>query len=141
MRFPLLNAVLLCAGTIIAPAALAQDAPVAAPSFSDLESRYPHDTLLAKDQVAAQMELARTTIRASVPIGTPIAVAEARLQTAGAACRADRRGTGVVKCLYHQYDLGDGAADDIRWTVTFRVASDQVSDMAVNRYVDRHGTS
>ncbi len=114
--------------------------PVAAPSFWDLESRYPHDTRLGKAQDAAQMDLARATLELSVPVGTPIAAAEAELQRAGANCRTDRHATGVVKCLYHQYDLGDGAADDIRWTVAFRVAADDVADVSVDRYVDRHGS-
>ena len=119
----------------------AQDATIARPSFWDLESSYPRDTRLNKAQNAAQMDQAKRIVSESVPAGTPLAIAEARLRDGGADCRANRRAIGVVKCLYHQYDLSDGAADDIRWTITLRSAGDAVSDISVDRYVDRKGSS
>ncbi len=133
------KALLVCAAITVPFVARAQGAPVSAPSFSDLEASYPRDARLSKAQVAEQMDKARALLSASVPAGTPIAVAKARLQTAGATCHVDRHATRVVKCLYHQYDLGGGFADDIRWTVALHVAADNVADLSVDRYVDRHG--
>lgn len=141
MRISICHAVLFGIAATTPVSIMAQDAPVAAPSFWDLESRYPHDAPLGKAQVAAQMNLARATLDLSVPPGTPVATAEARLQRAGASCRPNRHRAGVVKCLYHRYDLSDGAADDIRWTVAFQVAGDDVTDLSVDRYVDRHGSN
>jgi len=141
MRISIRHAILYCIAATTPSLIMARDAPVAAPSFWDLESHYPHDVQLGKTQVAAQMNLARSTLDLSVPPGTPIATAEARLQRAGASCRMNRHRASVVKCLYHQYDLSDGAADDIRWTVAFQVAADNVTDLSVDRYVDRHGSN
>ncbi len=139
MRASTTRALLLCAAVTVPFVACAQDAPVPAPSFSDLESSYPRDARLNKAQVAIQMDKARALLSASVPAGTPVAAAEARLQTAGATCHTDRHATSFVKCLYHQFDLSDGFADDIRWTVALHVAADHVAALSVDRYVDRHG--
>jgi hypothetical protein len=137
MRHPILKTVVICLAAATPAMAIAQ----VAPSFQDLEARYPRDAPLDKTQVAALLGQTGSLFGASVPRGTPITIAEARLQAAGATCRADRHATGVVTCLYHQYDLSDGAADDIRWTVALHVASDTVADVTVDRYVDRHGSN
>ncbi len=139
MRASTINALLVGAAATGAFVARAQDAPVPAPSFSDLESNYPRDARLSKAQVAVQMAKARTLFSTNVPAGTPVAAAEARLQSAGATCHTDRHATDVVRCLYHQFDLSDGFADDIRWTVALHVAADNVIGLSVDRYVDRHG--
>ena len=137
----LIRAVTMTLGTItIAYGAFAQHARTPAPSFSDLESGYPRNAPLNKAQVAVQMAKAQALVSESVPAGTPVAAAEARLQAAGATCHSDRQGIGLVKCLYHQYDLSDGFADDIRWTVALRVAGDNVASVSIDRYVDRHGS-
>jgi len=140
MRVSIVKALLACAAIAAPGIACAQDAPTAAPSFWDLESSYPRDARLDKAQIAAEMDKPRAMLSASVPAGTPVTIAEARLRAAGATCRADRHATGLVKCLYHQYDLSDGAADDIRWTVALHVAASDVAGLSVDRYVDRHGS-
>src|ERR1700754_4478417 len=102
----LIRAVTMTLGTItMAYGACAQHARTPAPSFTDLESGYPRNARLNKAQVAVQMAKAQALVNASVPAGTPVAAAEARLQAAGATCHSGRCGIGLVKCLYHQYDL------------------------------------
>jgi hypothetical protein len=127
-------------GTVmIAFGAFAEHPRTPAPSFTDLESGYPRNARLNTAQIAVQMGKAQALVSASVPAGTPVAVAVARLQAAGATCHTGRHEIALVKCLYHQYDLSDGFADDIRWTVALHVAADNVVDVSIDRYVDRHG--
>ena len=117
----------MMAAPLAAILALATSA-VGAPSFGQLEAS----------------DASGGAIAALAPIlapATPIATAQARLTGAGASCRRDRRHAGTVECLYHRYDLSDGAADDVRWTITLHADGDRLRDFTVRRYVDRHGTS
>jgi len=120
---------LACCGLSIAGAAHAAP-PV--PTWQQLEDGYArnHGT-----------DASRRAMLAAVPPGSSLADAEQRLTQAGASCRADRRKPDVVRCLTHQYDLGDGAADDVRWTTLLTHQGDAVTDVNLVRYVDRHGNS
>ncbi|MBA2936526.1 hypothetical protein HZF05_20790 [Sphingomonas sp. CGMCC 1.13654] len=85
--------------------------------------------------------LAQRSILAALPPGTPILTARATLIADGATCRQPRNRQGIEKCLIHQYSLLDGAADDVRWTLTLKEERGQISSILVNRYVDRHGSA
>jgi hypothetical protein len=85
--------------------------------------------------------MARQSILAALPPGTPIATARAALVADGATCRRSRGRPGTEACLIHQYSLLDGAADDVRWTLTLMEEGGQVTTVLVDRSVDRHGSA
>ncbi len=120
---------LACCGLSIAGAASAAS-PV--PTWQQLENSYAQDHGTGA---------ALRDILAAIPPGTPLADAEQRFAQAGGSCRADRRKPDEVRCLIHQYDLGDGAADDVRWVTSIRHDGGVVTDAAIVRSVDRHGMS
>lgn len=85
--------------------------------------------------------MAQHSILAALPAGTSIETARAALIADGATCKQPRKRPGVEKCLIHQYDLGDGAADDVRWTITISAPQGRIESLQLDRYVDRHGTA
>lgn len=101
-----------------------------APSFQELESAYAEDATLA---------IAKQSVAAAIPPGTPVANARDALSGAGAECRPKRHQANVERCLIHQYSLADGAADDIRWTILLNEDGGRVDAVSLDRYVDRHG--
>lgn len=121
-------AAMLCA---VATPLMAQSAQIA-PKWQVLEADYARDHGIA----GAQAEMLR-----AIPVGTPVTQAHARLIDAGAECRPARHSPGAERCLIHQYSLADGAADDVRWTVHLGTASGNVSSIALDRDVDRHGSN
>jgi hypothetical protein len=84
---------------------------------------------------------ARHQILAAIPLGTPMDVALRSLATVGATCKSHRGDPVVKRCLIHQYSLRDGAADDIRWTITISAPQGRIESLQLDRYVDRHGTA
>jgi hypothetical protein len=78
---------------------------------------------------------------AAIPSGMEVGKAQAILIEAGATCRSPSHLPSVRQCLIHQYSLADGAADDIRWTVSLEAPGDHVQAVSVKRYVDRHGSN
>ncbi len=82
---------------------------------------------------------ARAALGGAIPAGTPLTAAEAVLSDAGAVCRPSRKQPDTVRCLYHQMSAADESFDDIRWTTRLHVAGNTVSDLTVDRTVDRHG--
>ncbi|WP_454886716.1 hypothetical protein [Sphingomonas oryzagri] len=85
--------------------------------------------------------IAQRRITAAIPAGTPVEAARAMLLADGASCRPERHRPGTETCLIHQYSLLDGAADDVRWTLTLMEDQGRVSDIVVDRSVDRHGSA
>jgi hypothetical protein len=116
-------------GAIIASAALALP-PL--PDWQQLESDHKQDHGVG---------IAQQSMITALPAGTPIETARAALIADGASCKHSRNHQAVEKCLIHQYNLGDGAADDIRWTITISAPNGRVEMLKLNRYVDRHGTA
>jgi hypothetical protein len=121
-------AVTLCVG--VAPLAAAPIHGV--PNWPDLESDYARDHNVA----GAQQQMA-----GAIPVGIPVSSAIVALNGAGAECRPDRHAQDAQRCLIHQYSLADGAADDVRWTIHLGTAAGQVSSIALDRDVDRHGSN
>jgi hypothetical protein len=102
------------------------------PNWQQLESYHQQDH---------GTRMARHGMLAALPAGTPIETARAALIADGATCKQPRKRAGVEKCLIHQYDLGDGAADDVRWTITISAPQGRIEGLQLDRYVDRHGTA
>jgi hypothetical protein len=107
-------------------------ARVPVPDFSELEGSYAQSGATA----VAQEHLVQ-----AIPSGMDVDDAQAILIGAGATCRSPRRSPSVRQCLFHQYSLADGAADDIRWTISLDAPGDHVRTISVNRDVDRHGSN
>jgi hypothetical protein len=101
------------------------------PDWQQLESYHQQDSGTG---------VARRSIVAALPPGTSAAAARTALIADGATCKQPRHGLGIEKCLIHQYSLLDGAADDVRWTITISAPQGQIESLQVDRYVDRHGT-
>ncbi len=114
----------------IPAAARAQSVGIDAPSFTDLESSYTASGALTGAIAALSPSLAPAA---------PLSTAQTRLTNAGARCWPDHHKPALVKCLYHQYDLSDGAADDVRWLVALHSNGELLHDFSVTREVDRHG--
>lgn len=117
---------LLAAAT---PAALALP-PL--PDWQQLESDHQQDNGTG---------MARRDILSALPPGTSAATARSALIADGATCRQRRDRPGVETCLIHQYSLLDGAADDVRWTLTVMEDQGRISSILVDRSVDRHGSA
>jgi hypothetical protein len=86
-------------------------------------------------------EDARKNILAALPPGTRIETVRAALIADGASCRQHPHEPGIERCLIHQYSFLDGAADDIRWTLTLVVQGGRLKTILAGRYVDRHGSA
>jgi hypothetical protein len=119
----------LCLGGALSTSVIAQP-PL--PDWYQLEAFHDQD---------GGIESARNSIVAALPIGTEIDVARSALIADGATCRPKRHQPGVERCLIHQYSLADGAADDVRWTITLSAPTGRVEVLTVNREVDRHGSA
>lgn len=117
---------LLCA---TASPVLAQ-ASSTVPSWQDLEEDYARDGTI----VGAQSQLTM-----AIPSGTSEQRAVSELGQVGATCKPKHHAQNVERCLIHQYSLADGAADDIRWTVSLNTVAGRVDTISLDRYVDRHG--
>lgn len=118
--------------TSIAAALLLSAAASAAtplPGWQQLEALHQKD---------GGTEAARRDIATDIPRGTPLEAARRALVAAGARCRHK---PGIEHCLIHRYSLADGAADDVRWTVTLRTSRGVVEAIKVDRSVDRHGNA
>ncbi len=127
---PKLFFALVVASITLPVVARAEPAAITAPSFADLESSFAVSGALTQATAALSLSLAPAT---------PLATAQTRLTQAGARCWPDHHKPDLVKCLYHQYDLSDGAADDIRWMVALHSYGELLHDFTVTREVDRHG--
>jgi len=120
-------------GAVLATLAASSAAALAPlPDWQQLEAYHQQDNGTA---------MARQGILAALPPGTPVATARAVLIADGATCKASRKRPGVEACLIHQYSLLDGAADDVRWTLTLMEQQGQVTTVLVDRSVDRHGSA
>lgn len=124
--------------TWIAGAGLAAAAASAAlalpplPDWQQLESYHQQDNGTG---------MAQRSILAALPPRTSAEAAHAALIADGATCKQRRNRPGVETCLIHQYSLLDGAADDVRWTLTLKEDRGQISSILVGRNVDRHGSA
>ncbi|MGN6122139.1 MAG: hypothetical protein ACTHOJ_04205 [Sphingomonas oligoaromativorans] len=105
-------------------------AGVPVPGFRELEGGY------AKSGGTGEAE---RRLAEAIPAGTGVGDAQAMLIGAGATCRNEHRTPDVRHCLFHQYSLADGAADDIRWAVRLDAPGGHVRTVSVDRSVDRHG--
>ena len=108
----------------------AEQGAVTAPSFGELESSFAASGTLTH---------ATAALAPSLTPATALSTAQKRLTAAGAHCWPGHHTPGLVKCLYHQFDLSDGAADDIRWLITLHSDGLVLHDFSVTREVDRHG--
>jgi hypothetical protein len=106
--------------------------PAPLPNWSQLESDYQQEN--------GQKNVERSIFKA-LPPGTDADLARKELLADGATCRRHRSTPWVETCLIHQYSLLDGAADDIRWTITMRERLGRIISVSADRYVDRHGTA
>jgi len=102
------------------------------PDWQQLESYHQQDNGTG---------MAQRSVLAALPPGTSAEAARAALIADGATCRRPRNKPGVETCLIHQYSLLDGAADDVRWTLTIREDRGQVASILLDRSVDRHGSA
>lgn len=127
-----LSVALVVASIALPAMARAEPADITAPPFADLESSFAASGALTHAIAALAPSLAPTT---------PLSTAQKRLTDAGARCWPNHHTPGLLKCLYHQYDLSDGAADDIRWMVTLHSNGELLHDFSVTREVDRHGSA
>jgi len=114
------------------PAATAAIAQNPFPDWQQLELAHKRD---------GGTEAARLQMLAALPIGSPLDPALRSLATVGATCKSRRHEPDVKHCLIHQYSLLDGAADDIRWTITISASRGRIESLRLGRYVDRHGTA
>lgn len=119
----------LCLATMGLGVAMAQP-PL--PDWRQLEAYHEQDQ---------GTEAARKSILAALPSGTRIEAVRAALIADGASCRQHPHEPGIAHCLIHQYSLVDGAADDIRWTLTLIAQGGRLKTILVDRYVDRHGSA
>jgi hypothetical protein len=125
MRSFLIRSAMVAATFVAAPAAFAAHPAV---SFRAIEYN-------AGDRVAE----AQSALGGAIPAGTPITAAEAVLSDAGANCRPSRHEANTIRCLYHEMSAADESFDDIRYTTHLRTADGLVTDMTVDRVIDRHG--
>ncbi len=125
MRAILIRAAMLAATLVAVPAAFAAQPAV---SFRTIEFN-------AGDRVAE----AHNALGSAIPAGTSLATAEAVLSDAGAKCRPSRHETDTIRCLYREMSAADESFDDIRWTTHLRTAGGLVTNLTVDRTVDRHG--
>ncbi|MDH7639106.1 hypothetical protein [Sphingomonas oryzagri] len=125
-RFPVIGATLAAA---LATPALALP-PL--PDWQQLEAYHQQDK---------GIELAQRSVVTALPVGTPVETARAALAADGARCRPARHRPNAETCLIHQYSLLDGAADDVRWTLTLIEDQGRVSGILVDRSIDRHGSA
>ncbi|PXA84850.1 hypothetical protein DMC47_39550 [Nostoc sp. 3335mG] len=118
-----------CGALLMAGTATAQASP---PDWQQLEQAHQQD---------GGTEGARHEMLAAMPLGTPIDAALRSLTTVGATCKPLRSDPTMRRCLIHQYSLLDGAADDVRWTITLAAPQGRIESLRLDRYVDRHGTA
>jgi hypothetical protein len=119
-------------GAVFAAASSAAMALPPLPDWQQLESYFQQDK---------STELARRSILTALPPGTSAAAAREALIADGATCKQRHNKPGVETCLIHQYSLLDGAADDVRWTLTLKEEQGRITAILVDRYVDRHGSA
>lgn len=120
----------LAVGLTMSAAAATAQTPL--PDWQQLELAHQQD---------GGTQAARAQLLAALPIGGSLDNAVRSLSTVGATCKPRRHEPDAERCLIHQYSLLDGAADDVRWTISISASQGRIMDMQLDRYVDRHGTA
>lgn len=92
-------------------------------TFRDIEFDYPKDE---------RLDAAKSQFGAELPVGTPIAQAQAVLHHAGARCRLAKVGDGFV-CTFSMQDAPDNHLHDIIWTVRLGQTAGRLTALTFDR--------
>ncbi|WP_454884324.1 hypothetical protein [Sphingomonas oryzagri] len=113
------------------PAWAAPESP-AMPTFRDIEYRYTD---------LEALDAGRDAIRHAIPVGTSVALAQQILGKAGARCKPMKHDPQTTRCIYNELNIVDDVAAEIRWKTLLHTADDRITDVSVDREIDRKGNA